>query len=120
MEKFFEDENTCDIFMNEVRMEDEHFLEPQENVNLQENESLQIEKNRNLGINEKKMKKNFKQFHAQRSFWKRNSRNALCWAFYCVNANKEVNVTTFQTVHCILCHNNPILNVIQKRNLGKE
>jgi hypothetical protein len=30
--------------MNEVRMEDEHFLEPQENVNLQENESLQIEK----------------------------------------------------------------------------
>jgi hypothetical protein len=30
--------------MNEVRMEDEHLLEPQENVNLQENESLQIEK----------------------------------------------------------------------------
>ncbi len=40
----FENENTCDLFMNEVRMEDEHFLEPQENVNLQENESLQIEK----------------------------------------------------------------------------
>jgi hypothetical protein len=27
MEKFFENENTCDIFMNEVRMEDEPLLE---------------------------------------------------------------------------------------------
>jgi len=27
VEKFFEDENTCDIFMNEVRMEDEPLLE---------------------------------------------------------------------------------------------
>jgi len=100
--------------MNEVRMEDEHFLEPQENVNLQENESLQIEKNRNLGINEKKMKKNFKQFHAQRSFWKRNSRNALCWAFYCVNDNKKINVITPQIMCYIPCHNNPILNLNPK------
>jgi hypothetical protein len=34
--------------MNEVWMEDEPFLEPQENGNLQENENLQIEKTRNL------------------------------------------------------------------------
>jgi hypothetical protein len=34
MELFSENENTCDIFMNEVKMEDEPLLEPQENVNL--------------------------------------------------------------------------------------
>jgi len=67
-------------------------------------------------MNENSLKK----LHTKRTFWKGNNRNALCWAFYCVNDNKEVNVTTFQTMHCILCHNNPILNVIQKRNLGKE
>jgi hypothetical protein len=32
----------------------------------------------------------------------------LCRAFYCVNDNKEVNVTIPQIMHCILCHNNPI------------
>jgi hypothetical protein len=34
-EQFFENENTCDIFMTEIRMENEPLLEPQENVNLQ-------------------------------------------------------------------------------------
>jgi hypothetical protein len=47
-------------------------------------------------------------------FWKGNNKNALWWAFYCVNDNKEVNVTTPQTMHCILCHNNPILNLNPK------
>jgi hypothetical protein len=37
MEQSFEYENTCDIFMNEVRMEDEPLLEPCENVSCQEN-----------------------------------------------------------------------------------
>jgi hypothetical protein len=41
-------------------------------------------------------------------FGKTNSKNALCWEFYCVNNNKEMNVTTPQIMHCILCHNNPI------------
>jgi hypothetical protein len=33
--------------------------------------------------------------HAQRLFWKPNSRNVFCWAFHCVNDNKEVDLTTF-------------------------
>jgi len=45
------------------------------------------------------------------SFQRGNNKNSLCWAFYCVNDNIEVNVTTFQTMHCIFCHNNPILNL---------
>jgi hypothetical protein len=42
MEIFSENENICDILMNEVRMEDEPLLGLQENVNLEENESFQI------------------------------------------------------------------------------
>ncbi len=34
MEQFSENENACDIFMNEVKMEDEPLLEPQKNVSL--------------------------------------------------------------------------------------
>jgi hypothetical protein len=41
---------------------------------------------------------NLKKLHAQRAFWKGNIINTLCWAFYYVNDNKEVNVTTFQTM----------------------
>jgi hypothetical protein len=29
-------------------------------------------------------------------FWKPNNINALCWAFYHVNENKEIDLTTFQ------------------------
>jgi hypothetical protein len=57
---------------------------------------------------------NLKKLHVQKTFWRGNNINALCWKFYCVNDNKEVNVIAFQTMHCILCHNNPILNVNPK------
>jgi hypothetical protein len=42
--------NTCDIFLNEVRMEDEPLPKPEENG------SLQIEISRNPKMNEEKMK----------------------------------------------------------------
>ncbi len=44
----------------------------------------------------------------------------MCCAFYCVNDNKEVNVTIPQTMCCILCHNNPILNVNPKTQARKR
>jgi hypothetical protein len=44
----------------------------------------------------------------------------LCWAFYCVKDNKEVNVTTPQTMRYILCHNNLILNVNPKIQARKR
>jgi hypothetical protein len=49
--------------------------------------SLQTKGSNNLKMNEKNLKK----IHAQKIFWKGNNRNSLCWAFYCVNHNKEVN-----------------------------
>jgi hypothetical protein len=70
-------------------------------------------------MNKNKMKEKIEKLHVQRSFWRRNNKNALCWAFYCVNDNKEVNVTTPQTMHYIFCHNNPILNLHPKNQARK-
>ncbi len=47
------------------------------------------------------------------------TKNVLCWAFDYVNDNKEVNITTFETMHCILCHNNLILNLNPKTQARK-
>jgi hypothetical protein len=79
MEQSSKFENTCDIFVNERRMEDEQ--------ELKENVSVQITRNRNLEKIEEKVKENLKRLHAQRLFWKPNNRNALCRVFYYVNDN---------------------------------
>jgi hypothetical protein len=34
MEQSFENENTCDIFMNEIRINNEPLQEPEENANV--------------------------------------------------------------------------------------
>jgi len=81
MEQSSENENTCDVFMKEVRIVDEMLVELEKMVN------FQIEGSKNSKMNEKNLKK----LHVQRTFWRGNSRNALCWAFYCVNDNKKVN-----------------------------
>jgi hypothetical protein len=62
MEQYFENENTCDIFMNEVRIEDELLLK------FEKNRSLQLEGSKNLKTNEEKMKENLKKLHAQKLF----------------------------------------------------
>jgi hypothetical protein len=94
--------------MNEIGIEDEIFPKPKEMG------SLRTKGSRNLEMNENNLK-----LHAQRTFWRGNNINALCWAFYCVNDNKEVNVTTLETMRYILCHNNPILNVDPKTQARK-
>jgi hypothetical protein len=104
MEQFFKNENTRDVFMNEIKIEDELLLE------LEEMRSLQTKGS----TDPKKKENNLKKLQVQTIFWSRNSRNALCWAFYCVNDNKKINVIALQTMHYIFCHNNPILNVNPK------
>jgi hypothetical protein len=91
MEYSSENENICDVFMNEIRVEDEMLPK------LEKLGNFQTKGSKNPTTNEMFLKK----LHAQRVFWRRNSKNALCWAFYCVNDNKEVNVTILQTMHCI-------------------
>ncbi len=62
MEQSSENENTCDIFMNEVKIEDELLLK------FEKNGSLQLEGSRNPKTNEEKMKENLKKLHAQKIF----------------------------------------------------
>jgi hypothetical protein len=80
-------------------MEDEPLLTPEENG------SVQIKRNKNPKTNEKKMKDNSRKLHAQILFWEANNENALCWAFYCINDNKKIDLIGFQIIRFILCHN---------------
>jgi hypothetical protein len=66
------------------------------------------------------MKDSLKKLHAQKSFWRTNNKIPLCWALYCVNDNKEVNVIFPQTsMSYIFCQNNPILNLNPKTQARK-
>lgn len=68
---------------------------------------------------ENEMKNNFKKLNVQINKWKNHNRNAICWAFYCINDNQKVDVKVSQTMRCILCYNNLVLNVIYKLKQGK-
>jgi hypothetical protein len=48
------------------------------------------------------MKENEKKLHAQILFWEPNNKNALCWAFYYINDNKEIYLIGFQIMCYIL------------------
>jgi len=63
MEESFENENTYDVFMNEVSVEDEPLQK------LEKNASVQIEGSRNSKNNEEKMKENLKKIHAQKKYF---------------------------------------------------
>jgi hypothetical protein len=82
--------------MNEVRVEDEPLQEFEENANVWKEGSKNLEKN------EQKMKEILKKVHAQRLFWKPHSKNALCWALFYVNDNKEVDLIVLQIMHYLL------------------
>jgi hypothetical protein len=82
--------------MNDVKVEDEPLHEFEENANVWKEGSKNLEKN------EQKMKEILKKVHAQRLFWKSHSKNALCWAFFYVNDNKEVDLIVFQIMHYLL------------------
>ncbi len=55
------------------------------------------------------MKENLKKIHFQKKKWRDDSRNALCWSYYCVNNNTLVDVKYSQLMTCIFCHFNPIV-----------
>jgi cytochrome c-type biogenesis protein CcmH/NrfF len=77
---------------------------------LEENASVWAEGSRNPKINQKNLKK----LHVQRLFWKPNKKNDFCWTFYYVNDNKEVDLTSLQVMHCIICQKSSILNLNPK------
>ncbi len=73
------------IVMEEQRMEEKFEIQP----------SLQIEENSNVNEREEKMKEILKKLHLHIRKWKHDSRNALCWSFYCINGNKLVDIKWF-------------------------
>jgi hypothetical protein len=44
----------------------------------------------------------------------KNNKTPLCWAFYYINNNKDVDLISSQGMACIFCCNNPILISNQK------
>jgi hypothetical protein len=38
------------------------------------------------------MEKNLQTLHNQRKIWRGHNNNAICWAFYCVNDDKKVDL----------------------------
>jgi hypothetical protein len=72
------------------------------------NGSFQIEQNTKKEIiesNEKnEMEKNFQTLHVQNKIWRGHNRNAICWVFYCVSDDKEVNPGNPQIMRCLFCY----------------
>jgi hypothetical protein len=76
---------------------------------MEENVSVQIETNLNpKNGREEKMKVNLKKLHAQIKRWQSHGRLFLCWSFYCVNDNTEIDLENTQIMHCILCYQEPL------------
>jgi hypothetical protein len=65
--------------------------------------------------------KGCKSLHAQIIFWKPHNICALCWAFYCVNDNKEVNGKAHGVIYCMFCYNSQVdASNLTRIQLGKE
>jgi hypothetical protein len=53
---------------------------------------------------EKKMNIIFKKLYAQIKSWQPHRRLSLCWIFYCVNDNVEIDLEDTQIMRCIICY----------------
>ncbi len=95
--------NNDEMYLNDVVMEDEII----EEFGMQQ--SLQTKENVNVDEGKEKLKEILKILHFQRKKWKEDSRNALCWSFYCVNDNKSMDVKCFQLMKCIFYYASSIL-----------
>jgi len=73
------------------------------------NHSFQTKSSQNQKNEKQIMKENRKKLHVQKTIWKTHDKKSLCWVFFGVNHNKNVEVKCLQTLSCILCYNSPIL-----------
>ncbi len=102
-----ENNETIEICLNGVVLEG----------GFEENPTIQTETNRILeNDSEEIMKENLKKLHAQRKIWKPHGRTSLCWIFFHVNNNVEVDSVNTQIMHCILCYQNSAIGI----NLGTQ
>jgi hypothetical protein len=66
------------------------------------------------------MKGNLKKLYAKRKIWKPHDITSLCWSFYCVNDNVEVNLVNTKIIHCILCYQNLVIGINPRTQVKKE
>lgn len=99
----------CEIYMNDVVMEERW----------EDNPNVQIERNKNPNNEEEIMKNHLKKLHAQRIFWKLHRTTSLCWVFYYVNDNQEVNVKHANIMCHILCYNG-MVNICNPRTQARN
>jgi hypothetical protein len=52
------------------------------------------------------MERNFQTLHTKRKKWKTHNRNAICWAFYYVNDDKEIDLRNLLVMRCVFGYNN--------------
>jgi hypothetical protein len=57
--------------------------------------------------NERKLEK----IACSKKIWKPHGRTFLCWIFYCVNENGEVDLVNTQIMCCILCYQNLVIEI---------
>jgi len=117
MDLSFENENkvhgneTCEIYMNGVIMEEME-------ESFEYNPSVKTKPRKNPRIEEKIMTTNIKKLHAQRVFWKLHN-IILCWDFYCVNDNQDIDVEHAQIMYCIFCYND-LFNAFNKKTQARK
>ncbi len=85
-----------------------------------ENPTVQTKINRDpKGENEQLMQNNIKKLHVQRKVQKPHGRTSLCWSFYCVNDNTNVDIENPQIMCYIFCHDN-VVNATNRRTQFKK
>jgi hypothetical protein len=47
---------------------------------------------------------NLQKLHIQRKIWRCHNKNAICWVFFCVNNDKEVDAENLEIMRCLFCY----------------
>jgi hypothetical protein len=88
---------------------------------IEENVSVQIKTSQNLK-NEKKeeIKINLKKLQVQRKSWQPHLSICLCWSFYCVNDNIEIDLDdNTQIMCCIFCYQELVIGINSRTQARK-
>jgi len=89
-----QNENLILIEENQTN-ENEMYIE--EDVERGQSENVQTQNSKVEENGERIMKKNLQKLHTQRKCWRGRNKNSLCWAFYCVNDWREVEVASIKS-----------------------
>jgi hypothetical protein len=102
---------TIEIYMNDLLLENKY----------EENPSVQIKTSRTPKTGSAKiMKENLKKLHFQKQIWKTHGKTSLCWTFYYVKDNVEVDLINTQIMHCILSYQNLVIGINPRTQARKR